>query len=136
MQSTIKIPVLAISLALLCGPLFAQDAPLPTATDPHGTPYISGGVGDAELQQVKAASKSFNLKLILAEKSGSFAADVAIAVFDRKGNTVLEVPAAGPLLLAKLAPGTYRISATYEGHRIEKRVTVPAQGQTSASYYW
>lgn len=136
MQPTLTFKAFAIALGLFCAPLSAQESAMPTQTDAHGTPYISGGIGDGELQMVNQASKDFNLKLLFAEKSGAYAADVPVTIVDRKGNTVLEVPAAGPILLARLPDGSYRVSASYEGQKMEKRVTVRKGKQTALSFYW
>lgn len=136
MQQTLTFRALVIVLGLFCAPLSAQESAMPTQTDAHGTPYISGGIGDGELQMINQASKGFNLKLLFAEKSGAYAADVPVTIVDRKGNTVLEVPSAGPILLATLPDGSYRVSASYDGQKLEKRVNVRKGKQAALSFYW
>lgn len=118
MRSTLTLKALVISLGLVCGPLSAQElARLPTQTDANGTAYISGGIGDKEFQQISQVGQDFNLKLILSEKSGAFVAKVAVTIFNGQGKQVLDVPAAGPIVLTRLDPGAYRVRATYEGAR-------------------
>lgn len=136
MQHTLTFKILVIALGLFCAPLSAQESALPTQTDAHGTPYVSGGVGDGEMQRINQASKDFNLKLLLVEKSGAYAADVQVMIVDRKGNTVLDVPSAGPVLLATLPDGSYRVSATYEGRKVDKRIAVRKGKQAALSFYF
>lgn len=137
MYNIIVMNGLAVALWLICAPLSAQElARMPTTTDVNGTAYISGGIGDQELQQVNQASRDFNLKLILAEKSGAYAADVKIDIANAKGKPVLDVPAAGPILLTRLAPGKYRIRAAYQQREQQKEVNVRAGGPQTVSFYW
>lgn len=137
MQKTIKLSVLLISLGLILSPLAAQElAGMPAKIDANGTAYVSGGVGDKELEQVNLASKDYNLKLILAEKSGAYAADVKFVIVDRKGKPVLNVPSAGPIVLTRLAPAKYQIRATYQGQEIEKALSVTAGRQKTMTFVW
>jgi hypothetical protein len=136
MQQTLTFKILVIAMGLFCASLSAQESALPTQTDAHGTSYLSGGIGDGELEMINQASKAFNLKLLFAEKSGAYAADVPVTIVDRKGSTVLEVPSAGPILLATLPDGSYRVSASYEGRKMEKRVNVRKGKQAALSFYW
>lgn len=117
--------VLALTFGLSASLLSAQElAPLPTQTDAHGTVYLSGGIGETELEQVNQAARDFPLKLILAERTGAYVADVKVAIVDGHGRTVLEVPSVGPILLVQLAPGRYRVWASYEGLVREQRINL------------
>ena len=137
MQNTIKLSVLLISLGLVLSPLTAQElTSMPAQMDTNGTAYVSGGIGDKELEQVDLASKDYNLKLILAEKSGTYAANVKVLIVDRKGKPVLDLPSAGPILLTRLAPAKYRIHATYEGREAEKAVSLIADRQKTLTFIW
>ncbi|GEM_PF-1411773 len=137
MHSSIKLSVLIFSLGLVLSPLSAQELPaMPVKMDANGTAYLSGGVGDNELLQINQASKDYNLKLILAEKSGAYAANVTVTIFDRKGKLVLNVPASGPILLTTLAPEKYRVRASYQGHEMEKDVRVVAGSQKTLTFAW
>lgn len=122
------ITALVVILGLVCGPLAAQES--------NGTPYLTGGVGDEELQQINQASRDFNLKLLLTAKSGEYLADVAVAIFNAKGVKVLDVGSAGPLLLARLPPGAYRVSASYQGRETTKRVNLRAGGPQTLVFAW
>jgi len=58
-----------------------------------------------------------------------FAADVDVRIRDDRGVEVLEVAAAEPILLARLAPGRYTIEATYDGRTRTAAVNVGAGHQ-------
>lgn len=128
--------VLALTFGLSASLLSAQTlAPLPTQTDAHGTVYLSGGIGETELEQVNQAARDFPLKLILAERTGAYVADVKVAIVDSHGRTVLEVPSVGPILLVRLAPGRYRVWASYEGLVREQRINLN-RGHKTVSLAW
>lgn len=42
----------------------------------RGLSYLSGGIGDEERDEILAREKDFNLKLVFAERTGSYMADV------------------------------------------------------------
>lgn len=131
MHNNLTIGALVLGSILSLGVL-AQ----PVQHDANGIPYVSGGVGDGERQQIEAMSKDYNLKLILAERSGSYIAQVDVSIMDAKGNTVLEAQSVGPFFLAKLTPGNYRVAATYGGKVLRQRIAVPSRGQQTREFYW
>ena len=72
-------------------------------------PYISGGVGADAREELLAKEKEYNLKIIAAEKSGDYLAGVKVVIESARKEQVLDTTMEGPILLAKLAPGTYTI---------------------------
>ena len=49
---------------------------------------------------------------------------------------LLETKMEGPILLAKLPPGTYTIKATYGPSTQTKTVNIPGQGLREAAFRW
>jgi len=49
---------------------------------------------------------------------------------------MLETTTAGPILLAKLPPGSYTINAAADGQTLSQRVTVEAQGLKQVAFRW
>ncbi|WP_377705148.1 carboxypeptidase regulatory-like domain-containing protein [Pseudoduganella sp. UC29_71] len=86
--------------------------------------YISGGVGSEQREDMQAQRGHYNLLLTFADRDGELRAGVALTVRDRKGNTVLELPDAGPMVYAKLPPGSYRITASTGGREQVRTATV------------
>lgn len=128
-----KVVVFAFGLA--CVSAFASDPVLPLQTY-DGTAFVTGGIGEEELEQINAARADFNVRLLMAEKAGAYVTGVRIAIVDAKGKTVLEVGSAGPYLLAKLPKGTYRINASYEGQSQERRLEVRDGAGQMLPFYW
>lgn len=101
--------------ALACGAAGAQA---------QAQEYITGGVGSEQREEMKAQRGEYNLLLTFADRDGELRAGVTVTVRDRAGNTVLEVPDAGPMVYAKLPPGTYRVTASTDGIQRVRTATV------------
>ncbi len=127
----------ALGLGLaLCVAAFAAD-PMPEIKIFGGVSYVSGGIGLDEASALKAAEKDFSLCLLFAQtKRGEYVSDVKVSIADKAGKTVLDVTSDGPMLLAKLAPGTYKVSAEYEGKALSRSLSVAAAGVTRAGFVW
>ena len=80
-------------------------------------PYISGGVGEDARQELLAKERDYNLKIVAADKSGDYLAAVQVVIESARKEQVLDATMEGPILLAKLAPGTYTMRATSDGFR-------------------
>jgi len=102
----------------------------------NGISYVSGGVGDEQQTALQNASKQFNLRLTLAAKSGHYMGGAEVRIDDRTGKTLLSTSADGPLFLAKVPPGTYRVHATSEGKTFTRDVTIPQSGHRELVMTW
>lgn len=82
---------------------------------PEGVEYVSGGVGEGELQELRDAQGRFSFWLLTAAKrSGAYLSGVQVRIADaRSKNVVLEHTMDGPRLLVALPPGHYEIRASY-----------------------
>lgn len=144
MKRHILVAGLAAAAALtLNGSAFAQstpassnDVPAPTVREFEGVRYVTGGVGEDERAAIAGIARDFNLKLTFAEKSGDYLSGVKTVITRRDGRKVLEFDSEGPLALAKLPPGAYRISATANGREQTRDETVARTGQRSLNFYW
>ena len=99
-------------------------------------PYISGGAGADAREELLAKEKEYNLKVITAEKSGGYLAGVKVVIESARKEQVLGTTLEGPILLARLAPGTYTIRATSDGQTLTRTVTIPAQGLRQVDFRW
>ena len=99
-------------------------------------PYISGGVGADARQELLAKEPDYNLKIIAADKSGDYLAGVQVVIESARNERMLDTTMDGPILLAKLAPGTYTISATSDAKTLTRTVTIAAQGLRQADFRW
>ena len=99
-------------------------------------PYLSGGVGADERQELADKEKDYNLKIITAETSGDYLGDVRVVIESAGKARVLEATMDGPILLAKLSPGTYTIKATLDNKTLTKSVTISAGGLLQVDLRW
>jgi hypothetical protein len=133
MKAILKLPAGALALALTFSS-FAATLPQPK-TD-YGITYLSGGIGSDESSAMKAEAKNYPLSVVLsAGREGAYVADVPITIKDAAGEKVLNVTG-GPIVLVKLLPGRYTISATRNGKVLHQVVTVKAKVDTHASFHW
>lgn len=102
----------------------------------NGIAYVTGGVGQDESTAIRGMARDYSLRLLAAAKSGEYVADVRVAIHDSGGKDVLSVTTQGPYLLARLAPGNYRIDAEYGSARQSRQVRVPASGRADVSFYF
>ena len=116
---------LAVVLLTFCMEVRAADVP-----------YMSGGAGADAREELLAKEKEYTLKIIAAEKSGDYLAGVKVVIESARKMQVLDTTMEGPILLAKLAPGTYTIRATSDGQTLTRTVTIPAQGLRQVDFRW
>jgi len=86
--------------------------------------YVSGGIGEESREQLKAFAAAFNLKLLLAHKSGEYIGNVQIVIVDSQGKEVLKAVSEGPIFMANLPAGRYEVIAATEGLTQKLRATV------------
>jgi hypothetical protein len=102
----------------------------------ESVPYLTGGVGESSREEIAAAAKDYSLKLVFAESSGAFVADVQVVIKGGGGATVLEATSNGPLFFAKLPAGNYTVVATFQGVAKQSAVSVAATGQSVLDFRW
>ncbi len=87
-----------------------------------GITYITGGIGDEEIAQLKASEKEYNLRMLMSAPGGAFVSDVSLHAVDATGKEVLAVDSAGPYFYARLPAGAYTV--TLNGHGESKKIAV------------
>lgn len=118
---------LALVAALALGSAVSAQAQV-MKDEKSGVAYVSGGVGEEELAELKKQEPDYDLKLYFTAGKGEFLASVPVTIEDAKGGRVLETITQGPILLAKLKPGKYKVSV----HRGQQCITrsVAVDGKT------
>jgi len=101
-----------------------------------GAQMISGGIGMDAREALETEAKGHNLKLVFAQTSGEYLADVHVRVVDAAGKQVVDHVARGPWAYARLPPGSYAVTATLEGTAVSRKVTVAQQGQRVEYFRW
>jgi hypothetical protein len=69
-----------------------------------GVPFMSGGIGVEERNQMRQAAKAYNLGLSFAGKSRGYLTNVSVVITDDKGQQVLSAANTGPWFYFLLIP--------------------------------
>jgi hypothetical protein len=100
-------------------------------------PAVAGGVGlNARTMLSNEARPEHNVKMLFSLDTGNYLADVGVQVRDQKGRNVIDGVSDGPWLFAKLQPGNYTATATYNGQSVTKQFSVGRSGQHVAHFRW
>jgi hypothetical protein len=129
----------ALAGAILAAlPVVAAD--LPSEQKQGVAVFRSGGVGEDEAKAMQEAARQYPLALEFVARSGEdrggWLTDVDVAIRDGRGNAVMQSKASGPFLLVRLPPGSYVVSASYEGSQRSQRVTIPVRGTRHVLFGW
>lgn len=121
---------------ILAASLFAPHAQAIDEKTYGAVRYLTGGVGEDEKQEIADRAAQYTFRITAArKKTGDFLSDCKITV--TKGTQiVLEAVMDGPVLLAKLEPGSYRVRAEFETKPQERTVTIGRSGMASLYLYW
>lgn len=88
-------------------------------------PFMSGGVSQDELANLRAQQPFFSVSVLTAAKgSGAHLAGVKVRITDATGKTVLDTEMDGPYLLVDLLPGKYQLEAVNEGETQKRTLSV------------
>jgi hypothetical protein len=124
--SQVAVVVLAVIPALL----FVLAMPAQELTVPPNQGVVAARIGNDESPEPR-------LLLGFADRSGLYLANVQVVISDEKGNPIADLWVDGPWLHLELDPGTYHISASFEGKRQELRnVYLSERGTTTRVLYW
>jgi hypothetical protein len=109
---------------------------VPHAAELASPVYLNGGIGKDDVRRMETASSGYPLRLeFSAGKDHEFLADAQVRITDLHGRTVFEHADAGPILLVKLPPGDYRVTATATGGRTEEQTVKIGRGSPARVYF-
>ncbi|MFZ4541962.1 MAG: hypothetical protein ACOYNL_09215 [Rickettsiales bacterium] len=125
------------TIALMSGSALAYDYSSSTLYDrmDGSIVYVTGGIGEGEVNELEAAKSEYNFHLTNTDKSGAYVSDTAVVIQDRKGNDVMAANA-GPLMYVQLPAGKYTLMAENTGVVQTKRFTVSAKKPTNLHLQW
>ena len=86
-----------------------------TSTSPAEISWMSGGVGDEALGEMRKVASSYNVHIVFSDRAGAYLAGIPFTVAGGDGHIMHSGVSDGPLLYLKLKPGSYRISAEIDG---------------------
>jgi len=134
MKARLTLAAAAFAAALS---LTAGAATLPAPQTVNGITYLSGGIGREEVAAIKAEAKNYPLSLVFsAGPRHAFVADVKVTIKDKAGKVLLGSVSGGPIVLVKLAPGSYTVHAVQGGVALNRMVHVTARGGKQLVLHW
>jgi hypothetical protein len=81
----------------------------------QGFPYLFGGVSSNEREAMEERAKGYNLKLVFADKDGSFISGVNVTIATAQGVGIVSLSTEGPWFYIQLPPGAYSVRANFKG---------------------
>jgi hypothetical protein len=132
----------ALALALLAlilgpvGPVLAAHPDMPEVQTQNGIHYVAGGIGKEQSEALKLVAKDYDLMLTFATRGGKYLADVDVQIEDMKGNTLVDTVSDGPLFLADLPAGRYKVTAAEDGISQIKVVNIDGKRPAEAVFHW
>lgn len=138
MKATCRLFAGALALGIaLPAAAAAMNSALPKPETQNGITYLSGGIGRAEAQAMKAEAKRYPLSMTFsADKDNEFLANVRVTIKNPKGRIVLSTLSPGPIMLIKLPAGKYVVAARANGKTYRHTVEVKAKGDTPVRFHW
>ena len=127
---------IAFAGAILGIALGANAAALPQPNIENGVTYLNGGVGQDQAAAMKAEAKNYPMSMIFAAgRDNEFLANVNVTIKDQHGKELLS-RAAGPIMLVKVPPGTYTVTAERKGAKLHRSVQVGGKGDKQVVFHW
>lgn len=126
----------ALALGLTIGSVNAVLAQVQAQTY-ESVQYMTGGIGNAEQNEMKSAEKDYNLHMTFsAVKDQAFLSDVAVQIVDKDNKKVFDASNTGPYLNVKLPDGKYELTASYKGESRKHAFTLKGGKTETAVLRW
>ncbi|MGF0241536.1 hypothetical protein ACQR3P_19990 [Rhodococcus sp. IEGM1300] len=137
------LPLVAVSYLLLPAHSYAATGePIDSSgvqiqrQDQNGIAYLSGGIGEDEAKAIQQAT-GYNLHMTFSiGPEGKYVPDVDVVVQKAKGETVLKLNQAGPLVYVQLPPGKYTVAATRNGKVQHNTTDVGTSTARNLVFHW
>ena len=125
--------LIALMVVLQCAPALAIEvddaAKSNVASSPQaGVSWLSGGVGDDAMAEMRRQSASYNVHLMLTGPHGNYLAGGPFKVSRLNGQLTVSGVTEGPLLYLKLPAGRYQVAVEIDGAWQTRRVQASASG--------
>jgi hypothetical protein len=134
MNARVSLLLPLLFCAWASGTALAQSLPQPASQ--NGVTYITGGVGEDEVQAFRAAAPRYNLRMTFASKTGNYLSDIDVTITSGAGRPILSVRTGGPFLFVRLPAGPYQIQAQTRHITETRKIEVRAHGGADLRFYW
>lgn len=99
------------------------------STPQSAVSWLSGGVGDEAMTEMRRQSAAYNVHVMLTGIRGNYLAGVPFSVSRRNGQITVSGVTDGPLLYLKLPAGRFLIAVEIDGAWQTRRILVASAGQ-------
>lgn len=118
-RNLFALPVLMGALALASSGSLAwasdhQESMLKSG-EKNGIRYVHGGVGKEAMKKIEGMDEDYDLQAIFTNAKGAYLAQVEVMLKRKDGDHELTLTTQGPVLLADLPAGEYRLTANVPG---------------------
>ena len=93
--------------------------------------WLSGGVGDEAMTEMRKVSAAYNVQLMLTGPRGNYLASVPFKVSRPNGKPTVSGVTEGPLLYLKLPAGSYQVAVQVDGAWQSRRIQASNSGKTT-----
>ncbi|VVE40783.1 carboxypeptidase regulatory-like domain-containing protein [Pandoraea eparura] len=132
----VRLSLLVPLFACLCTVGAALAGPTPQPDSENSVSYITGGIGEDDVQAFRAAAPQYNLRMTFASKTGNYLSDVDVTITSDAGRHVLAVRTEGPFLFVRIPAGAYRVWAHTPGITESRNIRVPKRGALDLHFSW
>lgn len=92
-------------------------------------PFVSGGIGIGEVEQLKQIADKYSLQLVVSSRAGAYLADLHGLITNANGQKVLDTQLNAPWLMVDLTPGTYTVVVTHQSGPAQRRSVTIVPGK-------
>ncbi len=110
----------------------ATEAVLPIVETENGATYITGGIGDEEMDEMKAQEPNFNVRVLIVASSGEYMGENAIRFINQQNAEVLRVKDVGPFFYTNLPAGHYLVEVASPSGMIKSAKIVVKEKATAS----
>ena len=101
--------------------------------------YVTGGIGQDEVNAIKQVAAQYPLELEFARTAipqNEYVTDIKVLIKDHQGKPVLDTVSDGPFLLAKLPDGKYTVNVNRHGSTKQRAVQIRSQQHERLIFVW
>jgi hypothetical protein len=99
--------------------------------------YMTGGIGEDEVDAMRPYAKKFTLNLLFSEGVvGRWATDVNVNIYNEQSESVFRVVGSKPVLYVNLPAGTYTILANNNGIKLRHKLTLEENTNQKVVLNW
>jgi hypothetical protein len=108
-----------------------------TQTSVTGLRYMTGGIGEDQVEEMQPYAKKFTLNLVFSEGVvGRLATNINVNIYDEASNLTFRIVGSEPVLYVNLPAGTYTILANNNGNKLRQKITLEGSTNKKVVLNW